>query len=191
MLRRLSLLPLLVLALLAVPASASAVNVRVGIGDQSPTMFTNANYEALNLKITRYFIEWNAITDPVELAKADKFVAAARASGVKVLMHISTADIKASSPKLPSVSAYRTRVGALIKRYKPLGVTEWGAWNEANHKTQPTAKSPAAAAKFYIQMRKLCTGCTIVALDVLDQRGVEAYIAKFFKAAGKAESARV
>jgi hypothetical protein len=190
-LRRLSLLPLLVLALLAVPASASAVNVRVGIGDQSPTMFTNANYEALNLKITRYFIEWNAITDPVELAKADKFVAAARASGVKVLMHISTADIKASSPKLPSVSAYRTRVGALIKRYKPLGVTEWGAWNEANHKTQPTAKSPAAAAKFYIQMRKLCTGCTIVALDVLDQRGVEAYIAKFFKAAGKAESARV
>jgi hypothetical protein len=179
------------LALLAVPASASAVNVRVGIGDQSPAMFNNANYEALNLKLTRYFIEWNAITDPVELAKADRFVAAANASGVKVLMHISTADIKASTPKLPSVSAYRSRVGALIKRYKPLGVTDWGAWNEANHKTQPTSKSPAAAAKFFIQMRKLCTRCTIVALDVLDQRGVEAYIAKFFKAAGKAESARV
>ena len=39
--RRLSVLPLLVLALLAVPASASAVNVRVGIGDQSPAMFAN------------------------------------------------------------------------------------------------------------------------------------------------------
>ena len=191
MLRRLSLLPLLVLALLVVPATASAVNIRVGIGDQSPAMFANANYKALNLKITRYFIEWNAITDPEELAKADKFVAAASASGVKVLMHISTADIKASTPKLPSVSAYRNRVGRLIKRYKPLGVTDWGAWNEANHSTQPTSKSPAAAAKFFIQMRKLCTGCTIVALDVLDQRGVESYIAKFFKAAGKAESARV
>jgi hypothetical protein len=181
---------LIVLALLAVPASASAVNVRVGIGDQSPAMFANSDYKALNLKLTRYFIEWNAITDPVELAKADLFVSQARANGVKVLMHISTADIKNGAPKLPSVAAYRKRVGALIKRYKPMGVTDWGAWNEANHKTQPTSKSPAAAAKFFGQMRKLCTGCTIVALDVLDQRGVESYIARFFKAAG-ADAARV
>ena len=153
-------------------------------------MFANSHYRALNLKITRYFIEWDAITDAAELAEADKFVAAANASGVKVLMHISTADIKSGTPKLPSVSAYRKRVGALIKRYKPLGVTDWGAWNEANHKTQPTAKSPRSAALFYGQMRKLCTGCTIVALDVLDQRGVEAYIANFFKFA-KTDGARV
>ena len=50
-------------------------------------------------------------------------------------------------------------------------MTEWGSWNEANHKTQPTSKSPRSAAQFYGQMRKLCTGCTIVALDVLDQQG--------------------
>jgi len=190
-LRRLSLLPLLLLAILAVPASASAVNVRVGIGDQSPSMFANANYQALNLKITRYFVEWNAITDPAELAKADAFVNAANARGVKVLMHISTADIKGARPKLPSVAAYRKNVGALIRKYKPMGVKEWGAWNEANHKTQPTSKSPRSAALFYTQMRKLCTGCTIVALDVLDQRGVESYIKRFFKFAGKSESARV
>jgi hypothetical protein len=187
--RRLSPL-LIVLALLAVPASASAVNVRVGIGDQSPKMFGNTNYEALNLKITRYFIEWNAITDAAELKKADDFVAAARLSGVKVLMHISTADIKSGTPKLPSVANYRKRVGALIKRYKPLGVKDWGAWNEANHSTQPTSKSPRSAALFFGQMRKLCTGCTIVALDVLDQRGVEGYIKSFFKAAGS-DAARV
>ncbi len=184
------LVPLLiVLGLLAVPASASAVNIRVGIGDQSPAMFANSNYKALNLKLTRYFIEWNAIVDPAELAKADAFVAAARASGVKVLMHISTADIKAGTPKLPSVANYRKRVGALIKRYRPRGVIDWGAWNEANHKTQPTSKSPRSAALFYGQMRKLCVGCTIVALDVLDQRGVESYIARFYKAAG-ADAAR-
>jgi hypothetical protein len=185
------LFPLLtVLALLAVPASASAVNIRVGIGDQSPTMFGNSDYQALNLKLTRYFIEWNAITDPAELAKADVFVKTARTRGVKVLMHISTADIKNGTPKLPSVAAYRKRVGALIKRYKPLGVTDWGAWNEANHKTQPTSKSPRSAALFFGQMRKLCTGCTIVALDVLDQRGVESYIKSFFRFAG-GDAARV
>ena len=105
-------------------------------------------------------------------------------------MHISTADIKAGTPKLPSVSAYRKRVGALIRHFKPLGVTDWGSWNEANHKTQPTSKSPRSAALFYGQMRKLCTGCTIVALDVLDQRGVEGYIKSFFRFAGK-DAARV
>ena len=190
--RRLS--PLLVLlALLAVPSTASAVNIRVGIGDQSPAMFNSPHYKALNLKITRYFIEWNAITDKEEIADADKFVAAATAARVKVLMHISTDDIKSASgaaPKLPTVAAYRKRVGALIKRYKAVGVTEWGSWNEANHKTQPTSKSPRSAALFYGQMRKLCTGCTIVALDVLDQKGVEGYIKSFFRFAG-ADAARV
>ncbi len=191
MIRRLSLLPVLALAILAVPSSASAaVNVRVGIGDQSPSMFSNPNYQSLNLKLTRYFIEWNAITDPAELQKADSFVATAKASGVKVLMHISTADIKGGTPKLPSVRAYRRSVGQLIARYKPFGVTDWGAWNEANHKTQPTAKSPRSAALFYGQMRRMCRGCTIVALDVLDQRGVEGYIRSFFRFAGR-DAARV
>ncbi len=189
MIRRLSPL-VVVLALLAVPASASAVDIRVGIGDQSAAMFANPDYEALNLKLSRYFIEWNAISDPVELAKADAFALAARQSGVKLLMHISTADIKGSSPKLPSVAAYRRSVGALIKRFKKAGVRDWGVWNEANHKTQPTSKSPKRAAEFFGQMRKLCTGCTIVALDVLDQRGVESYIARFLKAAGS-DAARV
>jgi hypothetical protein len=187
--RRLS--PLLIaLALLAVPASASAVNVRVGIGDQNPAMFTNSNYQSLNLKLTRYFIEWNAISQPTELAEADAFVKAANARGVKVLMHISTDNIKSATPKLPSVAAYRANVAKLIARYKPMGVTDWGAWNEANHKTQPTSKSPRSAALFYGQMRKLCTGCTIVALDILDQSGAETYIANFFKFAG-ADAARV
>jgi len=187
--RRLSPL-VVVLALLAVPASASAVKIRVGIGDQSSAMFANPDYKALKLKLSRYFVEWNAISDPAELEKADAFVLAAKQSGVKVLMHISTADIKGATPKLPSVAAYRRSVGKLIKRYKPLGVTDWGVWNEANHKTQPTSKSPKRAAQFFGEMRRLCTGCTIVALDVLDQRGVESYIARFFKAAGRANAAR-
>ena len=187
MIRRLSPL-VVVLALLAVPASASAVNIRVGIGDQSPAMFANPDYKALKLKLSRYFIEWNAISDPAERAKADVFVATARQNGVKVLMHISTDDIKSESgaaPKLPSLAAYRKNVGALIKRYKPFGVSDWGAWNEANHNTQPTSKSPRRAAQFFGAMRTLCKGCNVVALDVLDQRGVESYIARFIKAAGK------
>jgi hypothetical protein len=184
--RRLLVPLLLALGLLAVPGSASAakINVAVGIGDQSPQMFSDANYKALKLKKTRYFIEWDAATHPDELAKADEFVDAANGAGVKVLMHISTNNLTARRAKLPSVAQYKTAVGALIRRYKPRGVTDWGAWNEANHVTQPTFRSPQRAAQFYRTMKTLCAGCTIVALDVLDQRGVESYIKRWFAAAG-------
>ena len=187
MIRRLALL-LPILGLLAIPsASSAATNVRVGVGDQSSQMFDDPNWRSLNLKITRYFIEWNAIDQPGELADADRFVAAANARGVEVLMHISTDDIN-SVPRrpLPSVSAYKSKVGALTKRYKGRGVNEWGVWNEANHKSQPTARNPKRAAQFYAAMRGFCKGCKIVALDVLDQAGVEKYIASWLKAAGSA-----
>jgi hypothetical protein len=186
--RRLPLL-LPVLGLLALPgvASAAKINVAVGIGDQSPKMFDDANWKSLNLKKTRYFIEWNAVDHPAEVENADKFVDAARQRGVKVLMHISTENINAVPPtKLPTVAEYKAKVGQLIKRYKPRGVTEWGAWNEANHKSQPTAKNPKRAAQFYVALKGMCRGCKIVALDVLDQAGVERYIASWLKAAGAA-----
>jgi hypothetical protein len=186
--RRLPLL-LPVLGLLALPgvASAAKINVAVGIGDQSPKMFDDANWKSLNLKKTRYFVEWNAVDHPGELENADKFVDAARERGVKVLMHISTENINAVPPtRLPTVAEYKAKVGQLIKRYKPRGVTEWGAWNEANHKSQPTAKNPKRAAQFYIALKGMCRGCKIVALDVLDQAGVERYIASWLKAAGAA-----
>jgi hypothetical protein len=183
------LLPSLLVAglLLTVPAGASAkTNVAVGVGDQSPRMFADANWKALNLKKTRFFLEWNTIDQPGELAKADAFVQAARAANVSVLLHISTDDIN-SQPRrpLPSTSAYKAKVGALVARYRNLGVKDWGVWNEANHKSQPTAKNPKRAAQFYKTFRKFkCKGCKIVALDVLDQKGVEEYIGRWIKAAG-------
>lgn len=186
------LLPTLLIALglvLAVPASASAakIKVAVGIGDQSPRMFADANWKALGLKKTRYFIEWNAIDNPSELTSADEFVAAARRAGVKVFMHISTDDINSVPARpLPSVSNYKKKVKPLIARYKAVGVRDWGVWNEANHKSQPTAKNPKRAADFYKAFKRMCKGCKVVALDVLDQAGVERYIARWMKAAGSA-----
>jgi hypothetical protein len=191
------LLPSLLIAglLLTVPASASArTNVAVGVGDQSSTMFADANWKALSLKKTRFFLEWNTIDQPGELAKTDAFVAAARNAGVSVLLHISTDDINSDPVKpLPSVAEYKDKVGQLVARYRAQGVKDWGVWNEANHKSQPTASKPKRAAEFYKTFRKLtCSSCKIVALDVLDQSGVEKYIASWMKAAGSAgKKARV
>jgi hypothetical protein len=182
-----------ILALPSVGSAQSRTNVIVGIGDQRPTVFADANFQALQIKRTRYFIRWDAIRHPDALAQADQFVAAARGAGVKVLMHISTNDLRERRAKLPTVAQYRRDVGRLIRRYKPQGVTEWGVWNEMNHVTQPTYKSARRAAQFYIAMRSICSGCTIVGLDVLDQRSTRQpsidfrnYIRAFFQAAGRA-----
>jgi hypothetical protein len=175
-------------ALLALPAignaASSKTNVIVGIGDQHYGMFSDPTYKALGVKRSRYFIAWDAIRSPAALADADRYVSSANAAGVKVLMHISTNNLAANKAKLPTVAQYKRDVGALVKRYKPQGVTEWGTWNEANHVTQPTYK-------FYKAMRGFCKGCTIVGLDLLDQRSkdprfdFQAYIKSFFRAAGE------
>jgi len=188
-------LPLLLVALavLAVPASAPAkTNVAIGLGDQSAKMFDNSNYKALAIKKVRYFVHWDAASKPDQLEKAEKFVQAANSAGARVLMHISTNNLQAYQATLPTLEEYRTAVAALIEKFKPLGVKEWGVWNEANHVTQPTYKSPKAAAQFYKAMKAECSGCSIVALDVLDQKGVESYIKRWLAAAGSSgKSAKI
>lgn len=193
MIRRLLPLTLLVAVAAALPASASAkVNVSVAIGDESPKMFNSPLYKALKMKKARYFIKWNAGANAGELQKADAYVAAARANGVKVLMHLSTDNLTARQAKLPSVAQYKLAARFLVKRYKSQGVRDWGVWNEANHVTQPTFKSPKRAAEFYKSFKSICSGCKIVALDVLDQQGVESYIRRWLAAAGSSgRSAKV
>ncbi len=182
----------LVLALVAslapnATAASKKTAVAVGIGDQSPAMFSTSAFKKLKIRKTRYFIPWNAYSDKEQRQRADDFVNAARKAKVRVLMHISTDNFEAKKAKLPSVKQYRKDVGKLVRRYKRKGVKDWGAWNEANHKTQPTYRSPKRAAQFFVEMRRLCKGCTIVGLDVLDQRGVEKYIRSFYRAVPRSQ----
>ena len=184
------ILPALLAGLLLAPAAHAKTHVAVGIGDESRYIFTDNNFRALHIKKVRYFIRWDAIRKKDALAAADEYVAAARQAHVRVLMHISTSDLRAKKGSLPSVKSYKKYVGRLVRRYKAKGVKEWGVWNEANHKSQPTYRSPKRAAQYFKAMRSICHGCTIVALDILDQAGATRYIQRWFKALGHSYSRR-
>jgi uncharacterized protein (DUF1330 family) len=182
----------LLIALVALPSTAFAAKtkVAVGIGDQNASIFSQPNFKKLKVKKVRYFIRWNAVDNPGELAAADAYVAAAKAAKVRVLMHISTDILTRASEgkakglpvaKLPSVKTYKQKIRPLIKRFGGKTI-DWGTWNEVNHDSQPTYRSPKRAAQFFVALRSMCRGCKIVALDVLDQRGVESYIKRFYKA---------
>lgn len=152
-------------------AAPSSIPVRFGIGDQHAAMFDDPRWQALGLSITRLNVPWDAADDPPQLARAVDYVRRARAQGVDVLVHLTGRAPDGIVEPLPSRAAYRRAVRALIAELRPLGVTTWGAWNEANHSTQPTNHHPERAAQFFLELRAACRGCTVVAADVLTQGG--------------------
>jgi hypothetical protein len=180
---RLITLPILLAAAALLPASAQArTHVAVGLGDQSAAMFSNPHFQSLKVKKARYVVRWDAMRIRAYRDALDAWVAAARARHVRPLVHISTNNLTPKRARLLTTKRYRRDVGRLVRHLRRLGVRDIGVWNEENHKSQPTYRSPRRAAAYYRQMRSLCHGCTIVALDVLDQAGVERYIRRWFAA---------
>jgi len=176
-----------VTALLAlVPATAGAkVAVRVGIGDQQVSMFDQPAFQRARFKRVRYFVPWNVMDDDDARLAARTYIERARKDGFSVLLHISSDDLRIKRAHLPSVAAFRSQAHRLVPYFRALGIREFGSWNEANHASQPTYRSPTRAAAFFRTMYRLvkrrCPTCAVVALDVLDQTGVERYMRSFYR----------
>ncbi len=184
--RPLSLAALLALFLLVPVSPAPAKSsIRVGIGDQSPAMFDSPHFKALKIRRTRYFVRSDVMRNKTERAKARAFAKAARKNKVSVLLHISTTNLSAKRGRVPSTKTYRRDAGRIVRYFRKLGVRDFGAWNEVNHKTQPTWNKIGHAVSFYKSMysavRKRCRSCAIVGLDILDQSGSDRYIKSFYK----------
>ncbi len=178
---------LAVAAALLLPASPAAAksSIRVGVADQSPRMFDAPAFQKLKIKLTRYFVPSDVMQNVTERAKARAFVIAARRAGASPLLHLSTTDLRSKKGKLVSRTTYRRNAGRFIAYFRKLGVRDFGAWDEVNHKTQETWNHVGNAVSYYKSMysavRKRCKTCSVVGLDVLDQAGVDRYVASFYK----------
>ena len=175
-----------IVALLTAPfASAAKSPIKVGVADQSPRMFAASSFRALNIKRTRYFVASDVMQDSRARAKARAYVVAARAAGASTLLHISSTDLREKRGAVVSAAAYRRNVGRIVVYFRKLGVTDFGSWNEVNHKTQETWNRVDLAVSYFKDMynavHSRCASCTVVGLDVLDQTGVEKYMASFYK----------
>src|SRR4051812_18790551 len=107
-------------------------------------------------------------------------MAAARASRQEVLVHFTALRgcfdgkySKAKACRAPSVAAY-TKAFKAFKKLFPY-VKTYGAWNEANHVSQPTYKNPRRAAQYYTALKRNCKGCKVVAGDLLDSSNLASY----------------
>jgi hypothetical protein len=177
---------LVIAALLAVPAAASASRYKVGIGDQSASMFSAPAFQALKLKRVRYLVPWDWTKHAGQQAEIAGYMTAARAAGKEVFVTFTASRgcwtgrySKAKRCRAPSSAAFKASFKAFRRAYPFVKV--FAPWNEANHASQPTARSPRKAAGYYNVVRANCRGCTIVAADVLDQSNVAPYLRKFLR----------
>jgi hypothetical protein len=168
-------LPLMILA--ALPAVAPARQLEVGIGENSPAMFTDPLFGQLRVKHARLVVSYNVMTSgDDELGRVRAYLGAAQLAGVRPLVTFEHARGDATQCKatpaaaqcrLPSPAEYEQNLRLFLSAFP--AVREIVPWNEINHFTQPTASKPKAAARFTTIARRACGGCTVVVADVLDQ----------------------
>jgi hypothetical protein len=175
------------LAALAMCAPASA-NYRVGLSEQDARVFSQPSWQALKLKRVRYILSWDYYKDAGQTQNAATFLNAAKAANQDVLVmftaHVGCyVDGKYSKSKVckaPSNSAYKTAVKKFRASYP--WVKTYAPWNEANHVSQPTAKSPKTAAGYYTTLRSVCgSKCKVLGADVLDQSTVTKWLKDFIR----------
>lgn len=183
------ILPLALLVALACAAPAGAASYRVGISEQHAEMFGQSSFRSLGLKRVRYLVPWDVARIPWQMAEAENYLDRAIAEGYEPFVTF-TAHRGCWQPprysrtkacRAPSVKAYAKAVRAFRARFPSVRV--FGTWNEMNHSSQPVARKPRLAARYYNALKRNCRGCTIAAADVLEASNLERYLRAFRRAA--------
>jgi hypothetical protein len=172
-------------------AHASKVHLQVGIGDENPKLFADPAYQALHLKLARYFAPYDVATahNRASLYSFEVWLADAHAAGIQPLVAFYH---NASSPKkMPSTATYAKDVKLFLAMFPQVKLLQ--PWNEDNRgnvggKGGYDSPTPKQSAEYYLALKKACESCTIVGLDVLDSTDPSAtisYINKFKHDVGK------
>ena len=172
-------------------AHAGRAHLQVGIGDENPTFFSNPAYQALHVKIARYFAPYDVATgkNAADRYSLEVWLNDAAAQGVQPLVAFYH---NSSSPnKLPSVKTYAKDVKLFLAEFPQVKLLQpWNEVNRGNVRGRGGYHSPSAkqSARYYLALKKACRSCTIVGLDVLDSTSPSAtirYINQFKHDVGK------
>ena len=176
--RRLAILVIAALWLLTAPTTAAAP--ALGIGEQDPAFFSDPRFTTLELRHARLVVSWDAMEMPWEVAQIDAWTAAARRAGVRPLITFGHSRSEREE-LLPSPARFRRAFRAFRARYP--WITDYQAFNEANHSSQPTYRRPDRAARYYDAIVRACRGCRVSAPAVLDSSNMASWLRRFEAAA--------
>jgi len=163
------------------PVAHAASYFKTGIGDEHPEMFTDPLWTQLHTQISRYIAPYDAAVRPYSLEQATKWIAAAEARHQKILVAFYHSEY--TPTQLPSVATYQRDVQKFVRLFPH--VREYQSWDESNRGNIPGAlasPSATAAARYYQALIRVCHGCTVSGLDILDNAQIGStlnYIAEF------------
>ncbi len=172
------------------PPAHAASSYLVGVGNESARMFRNQQYVQLHTKIVRYIAPYDAVAHRYSLDQAITFIQGAEANHEQVLVAFYHSEY--SPLKLPSVAQYQRDVQKFVKVFPR--VKQYQSWDEANRGYIPHAlasPSAVAAAEYYQALIRVCKGCTVIGLDVLDAENIGPtleYISEFKHEIGRLET---
>jgi Glycosyl hydrolase catalytic core len=180
----------LLLAALFVAPTAEA-RYKVGLGEQSASMFDSARWQSLKLKRSRYLVPWNWNASATTRAAVTDYMTRARAARQQVLVSFTARAgcfngrrySKRKACRAPSAKAYRASFRAFDDQFP--WVRTYSAWNEVNHVSQPTFRSPRLAVRYYSVLRREARRgrFRVMAADVLDTSNMERYLRDFLRRA--------
>ncbi len=147
----------------------------IGIGEQGAAMFADKRFRDLGIKHARLVVPYDAVARPVERDLSDAWLNEAARAGVEPF--ITFGHSRAVPERLPSAEAFRAAFRAFHERHPEVKL--YAPWNEINHVSQPTARSPRRAAEYYNVVKQECADCTVLAGDVLDQAGMTRYVRQY------------
>ena len=165
----------------------AAASYLTGIGDEQFEMFSDPRWEQLHTKIARYIVPYDAAVRSYSLDQARAWIKAAEAQHIQVLVAFYHSEY--TPTKMPSVAHYQHDVQKFVKLFP--NVRQYQSWDEANRGNVPRAlasPSARAAARYYQALIRVCRGCTVIGLDVLDANNISptlSYISEFKREIGK------
>ncbi|HEY1451779.1 MAG TPA: hypothetical protein VGF47_12570 [Solirubrobacteraceae bacterium] len=169
------------------PRAHAASTFLTGIGDESPEMFGDPNWLQLKTKIARYIAPYDAVAHSYSLDQAKVWIKAAEAAHEQVLVAFYHSEY--TPTRMPSVALYQHDVQKFIKLFPH--VKQYQPWDEANRgniRGALASPSASASARYYQALLRVCKGCTVVGLDVLDADNISPtlrYISEFKREIGK------
>ena len=183
---------------------AGSFHPSIGIGDDKLDLFSDPKFLALGIREVRYDVSWDALTVSGQRVATTKWLKAAHARGLSVLLTIDHSKrvvyktqtvhghrkrIAISQSRiLPTVSQYLAQFRAFRSRFP--WVTAYVTWDETNYYGEATYDKEALVAQYWKGMEAACRKCTILAAEFLDTDTHEAvpmttWARTFIKYAGR------
>lgn len=157
---------LLAIAAIAAMPTPAAASLTVGIGDNSPAMFSNPYFSGINLTVARIIVDYNTavMRNKTELHATQAWVRAAVARGVQPMVSF-TADTGTTSSFVPNTAQYASAIKVFLRDFPQ--VKTYSAWSEPDWVYRPQlANNPRLAASYYNTLVSYCHGCTVAAGDL-------------------------